>query len=493
VPQLVLYPITRIAVLGNAAAIASWPAAIGLVVVAACVVAISSRRPAAGYIIAVGATGFEGTVKVLLTGESTPFSVSPEAFGAALLDVILFTAWAVVLITDRGRTPTRLWKKMDRSERLIVLALCLWMAMSAIEILVASPTKGLKGFRLTQAYAPTALASLIVFRPGPNLDRRVRGLLIALAAVSGYAALRVIIGPSAAEESFALSKHTVSSYGGAFRAVGSFSSAVGLESYLTPAAVFALLLALFWPRHRTLSAFVTLSASVGIIASYGRASLVGVVLGTLAGLTLALTHAGSLSRPKAATAVALVFLFGLGAAGTIVANQATPQLQARLNGLAQPWQDKSLSLRSENWNTLLKGSWDSPFGKGIGTVGSASASTRAKYVTADNTYLKVLVEQGFVGLMVFVVGLFGVWLLTARRLIGPHFDSESRLIGCAALAACGSFLAIAVTGEYMEQPGKVLAWALLGMALAQGFFMNDAAEQTRTEPTDTQHELAQLA
>jgi hypothetical protein len=94
-------------------------------------------------------------------------------------------------------------------------------------------------------------------------------------------------------------------------------------------------------------------------------------------------------------------------------------------------------------------------------VGRATESGR-RAVTTDNSYLKVLREQG-----ILVGGLFVVGLLAAVVALAPavvRAPRDVRALGLAALSACVAFLVLAGAGEYVEQPGKVVFWTLLGLA-----------------------------
>jgi O-antigen ligase len=87
--------------------------------------------------------------------------------------------------------------------------------------------------------------------------------------------------------------------------------------------------------------------------------------------------------------------------------------------------------------------------------------------TTDNSFLKILVEQGVLGLALFAAGMVAAVVLLARRI--RRVPSESRPLGFAALAGFVSFLGLSISGESVEQPGKVVAWGLLGIAAAVAF------------------------
>jgi O-antigen ligase len=84
----------------------------------------------------------------------------------------------------------------------------------------------------------------------------------------------------------------------------------------------------------------------------------------------------------------------------------------------------------------------------------------------DNSYLKILQEQGFPG-FTFLLGVGGTVLLLGRRLArdGP----ARRPPAIAALGAVVSFLTLCLFQEYVESAGKVVAWTLLGVALWFGY------------------------
>jgi O-antigen ligase len=120
-------------------------------------------------------------------------------------------------------------------------------------------------------------------------------------------------------------------------------------------------------------------------------------------------------------------------------------------------------MRFDTWRELLGTVDEHPFGHGLGTVGAASSDGSGEVTTADNSFLKLLVEQGIPGAALFLAALFGGIVLLARRLVRVGGDRGAA--GVASLGAFVGFLALSTTGEYVEQPGKAAAWALLGIAV----------------------------
>lgn len=465
-----------------AGALAGLPAAAGLGLLVSAILVLAWIAPAWALAAAVLLFAFEGTVKVLVGLDPSPLPASERAVGALALDVALFGAIAAVLVDDRLATPRRVWHAASRAERIAIGLLGGWLVLSVAQIVQGGDLeRGLQGFRVFQLYVLAALAALAVFA-APRI--RGRALEVALGiglAVSAYAAFRVAVGPADAEYAFASSVETVVGYGGAFRAIGSFSSAVGLSSFLAPLATFAAVAGYLVPRVRVLAWIVAALAFVGILGSYGRASFAGMLLGLLAALALVVAAADVPLRRKLAGAGLVLGFLVASYAGVQLASQASDQLRDRAQGLLNPLDDESLQLRFDNWEETLRRVRREPLGQGVGAVGAASADVRRQVITTDNSYLKVLVEQGVAGASIFVAGLLAAVVLLARRL--RHLRGEPRGLGVAALAGFVTFLGIAVLGEYVEQPGKVLAWGLLGIAAAQALARCEDADATESEET----------
>jgi hypothetical protein len=451
-----------------ARALLQWPVTASLTIAVAAVVVLACRAPAYALWAGVLLIGLEGSIKLLLGLEHTPVPGGQRVVGAVAIDVALFGAVAGVLVSDRFRTLRALLSRASRWELIVMMLLGSWLALSVVQTVQGGDlTRGLQGFRLFQAYTGVALATAVVFAQ-PKLRRRaVTGTLAIGLVVTGYAAVRVIGGPSGAETTFARSVATVVSYGSALRAIGSFSSAVGLISFLAPMTAFAFVLGFFIPRRRRLAWTVGILGLVGLIGSYGRASLFGITLGL--GCTLILFLAGShISMRRKLVAFALACALALAAyGGVLIASKASPELEKRSQGILNPIADKSVQLRFGTWQKTLQDVANDPLGSGVGTVGSASGPNPGHVVTTDNSFLKVLREQGYLGFALFFCGIIGAVILLAARL--RKVSSHSSAVGLAALAGFVTFLGISISGEYVEQPGKVIAWGLLGVAAAYAF------------------------
>jgi O-antigen ligase len=234
------------------------------------------------------------------------------------------------------------------------------------------------------------------------------------------------------------------------------------------------------PGLRVLAVGTAACALVAAVGTYARGSLVAIAGGMVVATALAFAVGGVSRRARAATVVATIGVLAVvGIAPRIAANASstpapappsgvpTPTLRERARGIVNPVSDVSVNDRLTTWRHLGREILHQPLGTGLGTVGHASPGAAGAQVTADNSYLKILREQGIPVGALFLVGVFGLCAVVARRL--RRVDGESRILGLAALCGFLSFLFLSVAGEAVEQPGKAFAWTLLGVAVAQAW------------------------
>ena len=444
-----------------------WP--VGTVALAAAVLlcAVALRAPALGLVGGLLIAGSEGLFKARLNAEAVP---SANGAGAITLDLLL-AAVAIWLCTRAGRRPfLAVWREATRGERVAWALVGAWLVASVLQVLTSPDlTNAVEGLRLTQAYVLLVLAGLVLYAVHPTELAVTRALLIAFAVLAGYAAFRAVVDPSSWELVYLLDRSPHARLGTLVRDAGTFSTAVALASYVVPVAVFSLGIGLLDRRVRVLAWTTCALALVGIVDSYARTAILGLVIG--AGLVALMLLAGSgIPRRTKALVVAGVFVVGAGAyAGAMAAGRHDTITERRAEGLSDPLGDRSLEQRWHTWRDSGRTVASHPFGTGIGTVGHATTTDDRrlrglKYT--DNSYLKVVQEQGVVGLL-FVLGILGATVLVARRIVraGP----ARRPLAVAALAAVVSFLVLCLLQEYIELAGKVVAWTMLGVAVASAF------------------------
>ena len=451
--------------LPGVAVTAMWPTA-GVAIAAVLVIAVLAvRAPAYGFVAALLMFGFEGSIKMRLTVEGAPHAL---AIGAALIDMALLISVLGLLVEDRGRSLRGLWGRFGRAERLVVASLAAWVVLAVLQVpLGNSLSSGANGLRLVHFYLIAIPGGVLLAARLPA--ERVAVLLLGMGVIiAAYAAFRGIVGPTEHERAFTRSRAEGTILGKHSRDTGSFTSPIALASFAVPATLFGLTLAFLDVRRRALGLVLFALALVGAIASYVRTALVAVVAGTvaLAGI-LAMGRGVSRRLKLVAVGLAVAVLAG-GYGATLLAGDVDPFAKHRAESLINPFSDYSLKERYKTWERTLKKVVHNPEGTGIGTVGRATIKgSGRKAVFTDNSYLKILQEQGFLGGLLFLFGVLGAVVLCWRRLdrIGPL----SRPLGVAGLVAFVSFLVLCLTGEYVEQPGKALVWAMLGITAWEAY------------------------
>ena len=435
-----------------------WPTAAIVAGAVALILALCVRAPAHAFLAALVLYSFEGTIKMRLSVEGAP---SPTAFGAALLDFAFLAALANLVVRDRGRSLVVIWTAATRLERVAAVLLGAWLCLSVVQIPVGGDlVNGLEGFRLTQFYVPALLGGIVV-ASRLGAERLTPLLLGVVVLATVYAAFRGLTGPTFNEQAFAESRTFHTEFGELGRNIGSFTSPIALVSFLAPVAVLCLTLGVFVPGRLKVAWALAALAMVGILASFVRSALAAVVLGAVLLAVLVVLGSEGGRRRKAYAVGLVALLVGGMFAAAIVAGEVSPQTRVRAENLANPFQDDSVTTRLETWGRTLERVAEEPLGTGVGTVGRATKRGR-RAVTTDNSYMKVLQEQGVLGGLLFMAGLGGLVVLLALRL--ARIGVTRRPLGTAALTGFSGFLVLMLMGEYIEQPGKLLAWTLLGVA-----------------------------
>lgn len=461
-----------IAVLALAALTAVWPALTLVVLGVVLIIWLAVVAPPFALVGAILFYGLEGATKLGLARDLPEIGVTPQAAGAAVIDFAFLVAVLGIVRWDRGRALLQIWRNVGRWTRFALVLLAAWIAVSVVQLFVSADIdSALAGFRLSQAYVLAFLAgSMLLARCRP--EHVVNALVGVLLVIAAYGAFRAVAGPSETERAAAFARSTtalVPSEGGViFRNSGSFSSAIGLASFLVPAGVFLFGLGLAFVRLRLAAWFGFALVVVALVGSYVRSGLVAVAGGMLCAAAL-LTFASRLPRRrKIALGLAgvplLVVLIALGALVPNAVSGGSQAITDRAAGLLDPLSDPSLTTRIERWRDSLDAAQAHPLGTGLGTVGGATQDPEGRVQAfADNSYLKVLQEQGALGGVPFILGIFGTLIAIAARVM--RRGMPLRGLGAAAVAASASFFLLAWTSEAIEQPGKVLAWLLLGVAL----------------------------
>lgn len=444
--------------------LAAWPATVVLVALFAVGLLLAWRAPPLAILLGLLMLGFEGSIKVLLGLEETPLPGGHRAAGAAAIDLVLFAGVLSVLVRDRGRTPLALWRRLGRAERVALGCFVAWLLVSVPQVAQGPRIEqGVAGLRLFQAYVLVGAAAVVVLSVRWFAQRAVGALLSLGLAVGLYASVRVLVGAAPAEIAHATDTDATTFYGTKVRAVGSFSGAVGLDSFLVPLALFALVVGLLVPRHRLLAWTLAALSVAPIGASYARAPLLAIAVALASMLVVHLSTPAAPGRRRLAIVAGAAVALAATYVAIYLASRGTPLLRERAHGILHPFGDTSMRERFNGWSHALDRVADRPLGHGVGTQGSSAGRYGLAARTSDNSFLKVLIDQGVLAGVAFLGGLVGVIVAIARRL--RRVEGDARAVGLAALTGFVGFLGLCLLGEAVEQPGKAIAWALLGFAL----------------------------
>lgn len=458
------------AVLG--VALAAWPFFTLAILLAVALGATAWRSPEHAFLASVLLFSTEGWWKAMLSQHGTPLPVEGNVVGAAFLDACLLVS---VLALARVGAVARLRERWRESPQGMQLALALflaWIVVSAAQaMLVGSLSEGVHGLRLVQAYAVLCLAGALLL-PRAFHARAVSLVLAGGLATSLYAIVAFVFGPQSVLRGHTLNEAGIETFGGVVRASGTFSAALGLATYLAPVAVVGLAAALLARRGRLIATTCASTASAAVVLAFVRSGTVAIATGFCMTAVLAFVQLRSEPRGPRWRVVCLAALAGaVLVLGTSLASRVSADAQTRNEGLVRPLADESVQLRLDTWRETMRVLAAHPFGTGIGSVGAASARAGADpsgptagsggTTIADNSYLKILREQGAFGVL-FVLGLGAAFL----SLLHGLWRERAGPAAVASTLGSASFFVLAAATEAIEQPGKVLAWTLLGIALA---------------------------
>lgn len=453
-----------------------WPSVAVALALLLVIAGLALRFPAYALLSSLLLLALEGTTKLRFTLDGVP---SPLTLGAGVSDLAFAFGLAGLLLHDRGQRLRALWQAMITPERVVVLLLGTWLVLSLPQALQGDLSGSLGGLRLFQFYVIAVLAgALLTTRLS---ERRLAQVILWLGgAVAAYAALRAVIGPSDAERAFTFDRSGQARLGTVARDTGTFSSPFGLVSFIAPLGAFALATAYLDRRLRGLAIGVFALVSVGIIGSYVRFGFIAVVLGAAFFVFVLLAGRGTNRRTKLLSVGLIAAILLAGFAATLAAGTVSNTAKERAEALTNPFSDPSAKVRFRRWDYASEYIVKHPLGAGLGAVDPDERRVPGEAPTfTDNSYLTVLVEQGVVGLL-FIVGILGACFFTARRLAraGP----TQHPLGVAALTGFVAFLALCFSAEYLEQPGKALAWTMLGIAVAGALAPGPVAPSSATRP-----------
>lgn len=416
---------------------------------------VTSRYPVPSVLAVFLISGAFGSSQAFL--HLSPAPVADILMGGLWLGTIWSYLFAV---RDR---PVWLWPG--------VVVMGFYFLLSFAETVARGDEAALQSFRGATWYMASFL--LIAFAPWSRdrAQQLATGVVAIACLVGGYATFRWVFGQSGTELANALAQSDNNVVNGETRLIGSFITGKELAAWTAVCIPFCLAYALtFTDRRRLLGLAACATCAVGMLGSDVRVGVVAVVPAVFLVLVL---YQVSTAFPgvRFATTIAigaLVAALGVGAfAFTLGGKSDTSSRYSIL--LRAPTQDPSYQARLFKWRDALDDIGHHPLGQGLGTSGR-SQKRYGRYLNistfdVDNSYLKIALEQGFVVLLLYVVGyallLFGL----ARRAVFGLREVEAGL----AIGAAGVLVVFAIflfAGTYIEGLTALTAWVLVGIGAA---------------------------
>lgn len=365
----------------------------------------------------------------------------------------------------------------ERDRRAVPVAgavlFAVYVAVTAVYAEAASVAIiGHRAFQVFGWYMVVLLA--IAYGPwdGATHERIAKGVLAISGLVAAYAVLRWIIGPAGAERDLVLSG-TGGAYNfsdGKLNVFGSFPNTRSLGVWCASVAPLCVALAFYLHGRWRIVAGVTAGlVFAALIGSALRSGIVAAVLGCLVVLgVMAFTRAGGGIR----LGVLLATAVGLGVAAAIVIAVSTGANYSNHSyaAIIHPTTDPSYQERLYKWSAAWRDADKHPLGQGLGTAGR-NAIVYERFVTigyydVDNSYLKVALDQGIFGLILFVSALVALLAGLVRRSL-VTIDRRQAALGAAGAGALASFMLVMWTGDYVEGLPAFTAWTIIGLGLAQ--------------------------
>lgn len=382
--------------------------------------------------------------------------------GRSVLYGMLFGVSLVALrryLSNLPRTRARFWPG--------VLLLAAYLLISFLLALRAENVEqALDGYQRQVLYLGAFLAFAYVQWARPTREAIVKGIVGVFFLASAYAMLRYAIGPGAREVA------TVTRYeivGDTIALFGSFAGRQDFAGFVSVAlpALIALSFGLSG-RWRLLALAGAAGLAIGVFASQTRVASGATVAGlVVVAVLLAGSRASAGRRPLIATVVVLGIAATAASFVAIVADD--PARADRYANIFNPSNDPSGANHYEKWKQAAREIRGEPFGKGLGTVGTAGDRfkrfSNVDNVVIDSSYVSIAYQQGWWMMGLMVASLLALAYGLARGALGltDRLDATMAAAGAGAIAA---LLVLFSTGAFNERFCTPIAMALAGLGAA---------------------------
>ena len=350
--------------------------------------------------------------------------------------------------------------------------LLLFMAFALITILnpvLTSWTRGLLGWRFLASGLLFHFLGFYAFDDVRRLRRFFTIFWLVAGIVAVYGLVQLVRGYTAVELAWISDLAATMRIAGTgrYRLMATMGSAVDLGFFISLAMTSLVGVVITTRRLKTSYLLLLGLMAITLIFTFVRAAWAAVFMSVMYMMMVNLWHIKRFRPlfPLLGIFVASAPILLLFTAGPIATYFDNPALQERVASLSDPLADKSMLDRFDRWSTVWTLVREYPLGVGVGMTGAATLrypdDPGPVGATVDNTYLKILVETGWVGLTLFIL------LLMATLIKGGRiYKKLTKPYQCYALPLLGAFVAFVVIlafGEYIElNPGRTIVWILTG-------------------------------
>jgi putative inorganic carbon (HCO3(-)) transporter len=370
--------------------------------------------------------------------------------------IALLTFLSLILWIAKGLTKREEWSpKID----LFSLLFLLWIGISLLSTGL-SPffTPSLKGFAKFLVYLTVYFLFLSNFDTRERKERAVFIVSLSALIVSLYGVWQEIIGvaPLALWEDIeAIGENVV-------RVYSTLKNPNLLGGYLI--GVIPLCLSLLIMRRdwrRPLLALTLVSSLLALLWTYSRGAYIGFFASILIFFLLLLHLAWHKGKTKARLAITLFLLtFILLSSLTVI---ASPTLRGRVKTIFSIWGHTSNVTRFTIWKSSLqmfKDNWLIGIGPGNDTFRRVYAfymRPRFNSLASYNIFLQVAIENGILGLIVFLAMLYVLFSRGIKRILEEETSTAILIIGAISACVAPLFHGLVDTIWYRPQP-QVLFW-----------------------------------
>jgi hypothetical protein len=413
-----------------------------------------ARRPAAAIAFVLFLSGSFGSLQAFGVG-------SPGPLVDLLLAALLVSVLVSHVVKERDR-PWWIWPGLALA--------CLYILLTFFEITTAASIEiGLRSFRFSVWYM---LVLPLIALAGWSLRTYIgisRGFIAVALMVGGYAVFRLITGPAASEEKFALlgagSYNVVDDQ---LALIGSFPGRHSLAFWATCATPFCLAAALTQPGRlwKLAAAAAAGLCAAAVLGTEVRAALPALIAG--AGTVIVLyqfsggLEGSAIARTLAVTLIAITV-------GAALFPMVVGESSTRYSAILSPSGDVSYEHRIAKWRQAAEDIEDAPFGKGLGTAGLVQELREGPYITQgsygiDSSYMKIAYEQGFPVMVLFIGAMLVLLTGLARRAL-QTMDRTARGIAIGGAGTLVAALSMFVTAQYIENLPVLTVWVAVGAGI----------------------------